>query len=211
MTNTQQKQSDGPSPEAVTEKPVNIFAGTCGAQFGVTEPIYDALREFAREVWFLAEVQAVSLKRNCTLKINEGNGVTCTLHGADDRVYRIGVTVISWEGYHDVLGGEGQRDYLACLRFRFENDSWGGYANDYSDWRFFVLRVLRLEGFDNVTHGEVVQWHRDHGTMSKLFGSKMELPEEYFRFLPPGTGSELVRPLPVKEPPKRPKSKKTGL
>jgi hypothetical protein len=208
MKTSQPQQPGRPSFDVL-----NIFADTCGAQFGVPEPLYDALCEFAREVWFLAEVRAVSLKRNCSLKINEENGVTCTLRGPGGRVYRIGVTVVSWKGYHEVLddGKEVQRDYLASIRFRSGRDDYGGYANDYHDWRFFVLLVLRLEGLGKFTHEEICQWHSDHGALSKLFGSKLDLHEDYFRFLPPGKGCEVLRPRAVKEAPKRPKTKKTGL
>jgi len=66
---TKQSNQSGPSPEAVTEKPrrvasgMKIFEGACGAQFGVPDPIYECLVEFAREVWWLARVRAVGLER----------------------------------------------------------------------------------------------------------------------------------------------------
>jgi hypothetical protein len=42
---------------------MKIFEGACGAQFGVPDPIYECLVEFAREVWWLARVRAVGLER----------------------------------------------------------------------------------------------------------------------------------------------------
>jgi hypothetical protein len=165
--------------------PLKIFAGTYGEQFGIPEPIYQALSEFAREVWHLAKVRAVSVERNKDARTGEdADGVTCTLQGPGSQAYRI--TIWMAPPFSDPtrvkrfpiirfdVGKKGQEPHL------FRNIECFADADDYHNWRMFVLIVLDEEGFDNTTPEEVYRWHRQHGLESKLFHSKEDIPKERF-------------------------------
>ena len=80
MKTNQSQQPNTAAARRVASGPMKIFAGTCGEQSGIPEPIYQALVESAREVWHLAKVRAVSLERNKDARTGEDeDGVTCTL------------------------------------------------------------------------------------------------------------------------------------
>jgi hypothetical protein len=109
-----------------------------GEPFDVPMGLYQTFLEFVREVGWLADVRPVSIKRNCAFKISEQDGFIVTLQGPRGRFYQVGITVFKDNDSEDVEIEEWT--YQAVLRYRIKHgEAYGGYANDYHDWRHVVF------------------------------------------------------------------------